>query len=158
MKTIGIRTQKRAKTNLVSSGRYKFLSTKKVLYSNSPIIISKTLSKASSTLPNGSWNKEEICPNHWSEARIRHSPPLLISDGLPGNQKSGYNFRSENYCNYHSDLALGKFYVWHGSTSLYPHTTGTDRVCINCTKVWSLFVINSLNLHICVMYLVFIKK
>ena len=90
MKTIGIRTQKRAKINLVSSGRYKFLSTKKVLYSNSPIIISKTLSKASSTLPNGSWNKEKICPNHRSEARIRHS-----SDGLPGNQKSGYNFRSD---------------------------------------------------------------
>lgn len=151
MKTIGIRTQKRAKTNLVSSGRYKFLSTKKVLYSNSPIIISKTLSKASSTLPNGSWNKEKICPNHRSESRIRHS-----SDGLPGNL-SGYNFRSKNYCNYYSDLALGKVYVWHGSTSLYPHTTGTDQVCI-CTKVWSLFVINSLSLCMCVMYLVFIKK
>ena len=158
MKTIGIRTQKRAKTNLVSSGRYKFLSTKKVLYSNSPIIISKTLSKASSTLPNGSWNKEKICPNHWSEVRIRHSPPFLKSGGLTGKQKSAYNFRSENYCSYYSDLVLGKVYVWRGSTSLYPHSTGTDRVCI-CTKVWSLlFVIISLSPRMCVMYLVFIKK
>ena len=146
MKTIGIRTQKRAKINLVSSGRYKFLSTKKVLYSNSPIIISKTLSKASSTLPNGSWNKRKY---------VQTTDQKLVSDILQTVYPETKSLATTS--DQTSDLALGKVYVWHRSTSLYPHTTGTDRVRI-CTKVWSLFVINSLNLRMCVTYLVFIKK
>lgn len=146
MKTIGIRTQKRAKINLVSSGRYKFLSTKKVLYSNSPIIISKTLSKASSTLPNGSWNKRKY---------VQTTDQKLVSDIIQTVYPETKSLATTS--DQTSDLALGKVYVWHGSTSLYPHTTGTDRVRI-CTKVWSLFVINSLNLRMCVTYLVFIKK
>lgn len=54
MKTIGIKAQNTTKINLVRSGRYSVLSTKNVLYSSSPIIISKTFNNDRSRVPKGS--------------------------------------------------------------------------------------------------------
>lgn len=58
MKTIGIKAQNTAKINLVRSGRYSVLSTKNVLYSSSPIIISNTFNIDRPSVPKGSWEEE----------------------------------------------------------------------------------------------------